>query len=101
MLKRIGIIMAASLAANASTAIANDKDAKNAAAFEFEHVSCTGAENEIRIIVSGVKGAHGLITADLFPNKEDGFLRGRGRLFQVKFAAKAPQTRPVRHGRIP
>lgn len=93
MLKRFGIIMTAGLAAVAAPALAENDNAAHAAAFEFEHVSCTGGENEIRIIVNGVKGSHGLITADLFPNKEDGFLRGRGRLFQVKFAAKAPQTK--------
>lgn len=69
--------------------------AENAASapFQFEHVSCTGAENEIKIIVDGVKQSTGLITADLYPNDEEVFLRGRGRIKKVKFAARAPQTK--------
>lgn len=94
MLKRTGIIAAVLMVAQAQAAIAdNDDSAVDPAAFQFEHVSCKGAENEIRIIVDGVEGSYGLITADLFPNKEDGFLRGRGRLMQVKYAARAPQTK--------
>lgn len=94
MLKRTGIIAAiAAIAGVAPAAAADDDSAPNPADFQFEHVSCTGEQNEIRIVVDGVKGSHGLITADLYPNEEDGFLRGRGRLTQVKFAAKAPQTK--------
>lgn len=61
--------------------------------FDFDHVSCTGADYEIRVVVEGVKKPVGLVTADLFPNREEGFLHQRGRLLQVKFAAKAPLTR--------
>lgn len=94
MLKHTGIIAAMlTIATGAAAALADDDDAVDTSAFQFEHVSCTGAENEIRIIVEGVEGSYGLITADLFPNKEDGFLRGRGRLTQVKYAARAPQTK--------
>lgn len=77
-----------------SIAIAKKTDAADAAEmFKFEHVSCNGDENEIRVVVTGVKKAVGLITADLFPNRQENFLRSRGRLKQVKFAAKAPATR--------
>ncbi|WDI32706.1 DUF2141 domain-containing protein [Hyphococcus flavus] len=94
MLKRIGFFTSAFLCLSTATVNANDDDdAASAADFTFEHVSCSGHENEIRIIVNDVKGAHGLITADLYPNEEDGFLRGRGRILQVRFAAKAPQTK--------
>ena len=62
------------------------------AAFNFEHTSCKGRDHEIRIIVSGIEKPVGLITADLFPNRQENFLRGRGRLKQVKFAAKKPTT---------
>jgi uncharacterized protein (DUF2141 family) len=60
--------------------------------FQFEHVSCNGADNQIRLVVTGVKRSAGLITADLYRNQEDGFLKKRGRITQVKFAAKAPVT---------
>ncbi len=92
-IKHFGIIVAASLTAGAAAFADEKNDAADDAMFEFEHVSCTGAENEIRIVVSGIKHAQGLVTADLFPNNEEGFLRGRGRLLQVRFAAKAPQTK--------
>ncbi|MEZ5892349.1 MAG: DUF2141 domain-containing protein [Parvularculaceae bacterium] len=93
MLKRFGIAVLLIAAAPAALA-AKDKadDAVSAEAFAFEHVSCTGAPNEIRIVVTGVKKAQGLITADLFPNDQEKFLHGRGRLAQVRFAAKAPMT---------
>ena len=67
--------------------------AEELAAYEFTHVSCKGEPHEIRIVVDGLKKSAGLITADLYPNKQDGFLMGRSRIKQVKFAAKAPQTR--------
>ena len=91
-MKNAGIIAALLLAAAPGAAIA--KDAKVADAdYRFEHVSCNGAENEIRVIVTGVRDNVGLVTADLFPNREEGFLRKRGRILQVKFAAKAPMTK--------
>ncbi|MEM9618349.1 MAG: DUF2141 domain-containing protein [Pseudomonadota bacterium] len=62
--------------------------------FDFEHVSCTGAENEIRVIVRDVKKSVGLITADLYSNNNETFLRGgEGRVKKVKYAARAPVTR--------
>lgn len=58
----------------------------------FTHVSCKGGANEIRVTISNVKDSAGLIVADLYPDKEEGFLHSRGRLYQVAFAARAPQT---------
>jgi len=84
----------AALAAIAGVALAAGDDAASAdAAFTFDHVSCHGGDNEIRVIVTGIKKSQGLITADLYPNKQDGFLRGRGRLLQVHYAAKSPATK--------
>ncbi len=60
--------------------------------FDFEHVSCNGGENEIRLVITDVKHAVGLMAADLYPNKEEGFLKRTGRIKQVKFAAKSPVT---------
>ena len=79
------------LAALFSSALAANNDAHKTPK-TIEHVSCSGAANEIKVIIKGVKKSQGLVTADLFPNQQEGFLRGRGRVKQVKFAAKAPQT---------
>lgn len=57
-----------------------------------DHISCTGGENEIRVLVKGVKKAVGLIVADLYPEGEENFLRGTGRISKLTFAAKAPIT---------
>lgn len=80
-------MMFIALAASAPSAMADD-----AKPVHFEHVSCSGAPNEIRIIVRNVKKSVGLMTADLYANDEDGFLHKRGRVSQVRFAAKAPVT---------
>ena len=61
--------------------------------FDFEHVSCRGGENEIRVIVTGVKRSEGLITVDMYPNNQDVFLRGKGRIKKVRYAARAPETK--------
>jgi len=68
-------------------AIAQDDDG-----YDFDHVSCQGGANEIRIIITDVKKSAGLITADLYPNKQDGFLKGTGRLKRATYAAKSPTT---------
>lgn len=58
----------------------------------FEHVSCRGKSNEIRVVIKGVDKAVGLIAADLYPNVQEGFLKRAGRITQVRFAAKSPMT---------
>ena len=73
--------------------VADDDVAKIDNRFDFEHVSCRGAENEIRVIVSGVRQSAGLIVADMYPNDQEVFLRGRGRIKKVKYAARAPETK--------
>ncbi len=78
--------------AGALTAGASAKKNQDPEKFQFEHVSCQGAENEIRLVVTGIKRSAGRITADLYRNQEDGFLKKRGRIIQVKFAARAPIT---------
>lgn len=80
------VMLAVSSAKGADDSVAADP-------FDFDHVSCTGAKNEIRVVITGVKHSEGLMTADLFPNRQEGFLKGRGRLKQVQFAAKAPVTK--------
>jgi len=61
--------------------------------FDFKHVSCQGGDNEIRVLIRGVKKSVGLLTADLYSDNPDDFLEGRRRLIQVKYAAKAPFTK--------
>ncbi|MEZ5896145.1 MAG: DUF2141 domain-containing protein [Parvularculaceae bacterium] len=58
----------------------------------FEHVSCTGAPNEVRVTVSNVKQSAGLMTAELFRNEPENFLKKAGREFRVRYAALAPVT---------
>ena len=92
-MKRIGIITGLLVGLTAAAPAVAKKAEVKEADFTFEHVSCTGADNEIRVLVTGIKKAAGLVTVDLFPNREEGFLRGRGRIKQVRFAAKAPATK--------
>jgi uncharacterized protein (DUF2141 family) len=63
-----------------------------AAAASANHVSCKGAPNEIRVVVRNVKKAQGLITADLFADNEEGFLKKAGRVGRITVAAKSPVT---------
>lgn len=58
----------------------------------FAHVSCKGAPNEIRVTIKNVKKSAGLMTAELYRNEPDHFLKKTGREFRVRFAAKAPLT---------
>ena len=87
-------IIAAAAAIVVSVGYSHAEDDANATdeTFDFEHISCKKDPHEIKVVVTGLKRSEGLITIDLFPNKEDGFLRGRGRLKQATFAAKAPAT---------
>jgi len=58
----------------------------------FNHVSCKGEPNEIRITVKNVKQSAGLMTAELYRNDPDGFLNKKGREFRVRYAARSPMT---------
>ena len=75
-----------------NTAGANDGAASDSAVFDFEHVSCSGAANEIRIVINGLKDSVGLVTVDLYLNDNDGFLKRAGRVAQRRAAAKSPHT---------
>ena len=63
-----------------------------AGASSFEHVSCKGGDNEVRVSISGVKQSVGLMTTELYRNEPDNFLSKRGREFRTRFAAHAPLT---------
>ncbi|MEM8935862.1 MAG: DUF2141 domain-containing protein [Pseudomonadota bacterium] len=60
--------------------------------FEIDHVSCTGAPNEIRLKVNNVDKSLGLMNAEIYRDNQETFLRYRGRVQTVRFAAKAPLT---------
>ncbi len=84
--------MALAGASLVSAAAANDKAEFDPALFDFEHVSCSGAANEIRIVIDGLAESVGLVTVDLYVNDNDGFLKRAGRVEQRRAAAKAPIT---------
>ncbi len=75
-----------------AAALANDKADLDPTLFDFDHVSCNGAANEIRIVIDGLKESIGLVTIDLYVNDNDGFLKRAGRVAQRRAAAKAPFT---------
>lgn len=79
-----GAVCAAALTASAVGAESADAP--------VDHVSCKGADNEIVVTITGIKKSVGLITADLYPNAEEKFLKGEGRVSQVRFAARSPMT---------
>ncbi len=79
-------------AAFLGSAAANDGAAIDNALFDFEHVSCNGAANEIRIVIDGLKDSIGLVTVDLYVNDNTGFLKRAGRVAQRRAAAKSPHT---------
>lgn len=82
---------AAFLAFVAAGAAADDKVSAGDLT-SLSHMTCTGAPNEIKVVVRNVKKAEGIITADLFANREEGFLKKAGRVGRVSVAAKSPVT---------
>lgn len=62
-----------------------------------EHLSCTGAPNEVRVTVRGVKESIGLVTVELYRNDEATFLTKEGRELRKQFAARAPATHICLH----
>ena len=67
----------------------------------FDHVSCTGAANEVEVVISKVSRSVGLMIADLYRNDKEHFLSREGRVDQVRFAARAPETRFCLHAPAP
>ena len=72
--------------------VSSGASAQDEAVSTLKHVSCKGGDHEIRVVVTNIKSSVGLMVADLYPEKEENFLRSKGRIAQVKFAAKAPVT---------
>lgn len=88
MKRSIAFAVAAALSGalvNSSFAAAKEEEPK-------PHMSCTGAPNEVRIVIDGVKKSVGLITAELYKNDEATFLSKEGRELRMRVAARAPVT---------
>lgn len=83
-----GVLMlgANAIGADAKPVIANED------LFDFDHVSCSGRPNEVRVVIDGLKKSIGLVTIDLYRSNTEAFLKGRGRESQSTFAAVAPKT---------
>lgn len=85
-------IVALLLKAATAAVLFSPAHADDTAVTHIDHVSCTGAPNEIRVVVHNVKKSVGLMTADLYRDDTTAFLKRTGRISQVHFAAKAPVT---------
>ncbi|GAB4517398.1 MAG: hypothetical protein Kow00133_01800 [Amphiplicatus sp.] len=68
---------------------------------EIDHVSCTGAANELRVTVQGVERSVGLMTVELYRNDPENFLKKAGRELRVRVAARAPATQLCVHAPQP
>lgn len=90
MLRRVSAALFAQSCAFLAPGAAAAEDA--ATAETFTHVSCKGAPNEVRITIRNVKKNAGLVTAELYRNEPENFLKKAGREFRVRFAAHAPVT---------
>lgn len=84
------MLLRAITTAAAAFATLTPATAKDSAA--FTHISCKGAPNEIRVTIENVKKSAGLLTAELYRNEPEHFLKKAGREFRVRFAAHAPVT---------
>lgn len=89
MKTKVALTLAA-LAVFPSVLSAKEKSA--AAPQTIDHISCKGGAREIRVIVRNVKTPAGVIIADLYAAKEEGFLRKEGRIGRARYAAQSPVT---------
>ncbi|MGE0407682.1 MAG: DUF2141 domain-containing protein [Amphiplicatus sp.] len=64
---------------------------------EPPHLSCTGAPNEVLVVVENVKESVGLITAELYRDDEETFLTKEGREQRMQVAARSPRTEFCMH----
>ncbi len=89
----VRVVLSSALLAVSLAGGAASKDSVPAVDPSFlSHMSCSGAPNEIKVIVHNVKKAEGLITADLYADQEEGFLKKAGRVGRISVAAKSPVT---------
>lgn len=85
----LGVALAGALA---TAAVAEESREQAPAPTNFEHVSCKGGANEIRLTIRNVKKSVGVLTVELFKNDQATFLKKDGRVVRTKFAAHAPVT---------
>jgi uncharacterized protein (DUF2141 family) len=67
-------------------------DAEQLMARSNDHPTCHGAQFEIRLQIENVAQSAGMMVAELYPDKEEGFLSGGTRVAIARVAARAPQT---------
>lgn len=92
MRRSIAYAAAMSLSALVGAAPAAAKQDANA-----RHLSCTGAPNEVRVVIKDVQKSVGLITAELYRNDEATFLSKEGRAARLRVAARSPVTEVCLH----
>ncbi len=76
----------------AGGAAAEDSRDRVPPATNFEHISCKGGPNEVRLTIRNVKKSVGVLTVELYKNDQETFLKKEGRALRAKFAARAPMT---------
>ncbi len=86
------LVLATALGLSGVLAAEDASAAKGEFDHSFDHVSCIGGPNEVRVTVRGVDKSVGLMRADLYRNDPAGFLKRDGRVGKVSFAARAPFT---------
>lgn len=91
IMRRVALAMGAIFLAGGA-AQADDSRERTPSPTAFEHISCKGKPNEIRLTVRNVKKSVGVLTVELYKNDQETFLRTEGRALRVKFAARAPVT---------
>jgi uncharacterized protein (DUF2141 family) len=60
---------------------------------DAEVEACEQDGRRVRIVVENVRNAAGIVTAELYRDAKDGFLKKRGRLDRMRVAAQAGETR--------
>lgn len=85
-------LAAGSVLAAAGAASADDSRDRTPPSTAFEHISCKGGPNEVRLTMRNVKKSVGVLTVELYHNDQSTFLKKEGRAVRVKFAARAPMT---------
>jgi len=99
------IEFAAMLSAGAvfvSSAALAESDHLAATEYDFDHVSCTGAKNEIRVIITDVKESVGLVTVDLSARQRTaGAGAVRRQIADDENLPESPGKRRLRHVGLP
>lgn len=89
---RVALAAAGALATAGAATADESRERAVPAPTKFDHISCKGGANEIRLTVRNVKKSVGVLTVELYQNDQSTFLKKEGRIVRVKFAARAPMT---------